>query len=424
MTRTLVVVVAFAALAAPEAGGLALQTEAAAIELAAPTGPNPVATTAWRLTDPARKETFGAAGDPRQVEVIAWYPAAAPRRGCALAPYLREGLQEVRTFASVLRAPRAVFDGIEKVRTHAEVDAAPRITPRKLPVLLFSAGYTGIPSAHTALLEDLASHGYAVLNVIHPYEATAATLSDGRVVTILTSAGTMLPAIAAVLSEWRTEDDAMAAVTTTEDATEQVKLMRGYLSGLNQTQAALKRWVDDAKLVLDRLSAVPPRSAASRLVAALDTTRLGLFGHSMGGVMAGQFCLDDRRCKAGLNLDGIPQSGTVIDGSMQKPFMMVYSARPGRLGANDPIYRTAARPYHRADVKDTRHLDFTDMVYWGGPLRERPVLGTIPPARVTEITRVLVRRFFDQELLGQRAALSGAVAPLSEVVFRTITPAR
>jgi len=215
----------------------------------------------------------------------------------------------------------------------------------------------------------------------------------------------------------------MAAVTKTEDAAEQLRLMRGYLAGLTSTHAALKRWVDDAKLVLDRLSAVPARGPASRLVAALDLTRLGAFGHSMGGVMAGQFCLDDRRCRAGLNLDGIPQSGTVIDGAMQRPFMMVYSARPGRVGANDPIYRTAARPYYRADVKDTRHLDFTDMVFWGGPLRERPILGTLPPGRVTEITRLLVRRYFDQELLGQRAALSGALAPLSEVTFHTITAA-
>jgi dienelactone hydrolase len=395
----------------------------AAIELPKPSGPYPVATTSWRITDPARKETFTAAGDPRQVEVIAWYPAAAPRRTGALAPYLREGLQEVRTFATALRASRAVFDALEKVPTHAELDAAPRVGPRKLPVLVFSAGYTGIPSSHTALLEDLASHGYAVLNIVHPYEETGATLADGRVVTTLTGAGTMLPPISEVMSEWRTEDETMAAVTNTEDAAEQLRLMRAYLAGLTHTQAALKRWVDDSKLVLDRLSAVPARGPASRLAAALDLTRLGAFGHSMGGVMAGQFCLDDRRCRAGLNLDGIPQSGTVIDGAMQRPFMMVYSARPGRVGANDPIYRTAARPYYRADVKDTRHLDFTDMVFWGGPLRERPILGTLAPGRITEITRLLVRRYFDQELLGQRAALSGVLAPLSEVTFRTVTPA-
>ncbi len=224
---------------------------------------------------------------------------------------------------------------------------APRVLPRKLPVLLFSAGYTGIPSSHTALLEDLASHGYAVLNIVHPYEETAATLTDGRVVTMLTGAGTMLPAIAEVFGEWRTEDDTMAAVTKTEDPAEQVRLLRGYLSGLNQTQTALQRWVDDAKLVVDKLSGVPPRSAASRLVAALDTTRLGAFGHSMGGVIAGQFCLDDRRCKAGLNLDGIPQSGTVIDSSMQTP------VHDGVLGPSRTAWRQRSRSIARPRARTT-----------------------------------------------------------------------
>ena len=424
MTRTLMTVMALAALGALQSSGPPAQTDVSAVvELPKPSGPWPVATTSWRLTDAARKETFSAAGDQRQVEVIAWYPAAAARRTATLAPYLREGPAEVRTCATLLRAARAAFDGLENVRTHAELDAAPRTTPRKLPILVFSHGYTGIPSSHTALLEDLASHGYAVLSIVHPYEASAATLTDGRVVTTLTGAGTMLPAIAEVLGEWRAEDETMAAVTRTEDAAEQIRLLRGYLSGLARTEVALRRWVDDTKLVLDRLSSVAPRSPASRLVAALDTTRIGVFGHSMGGVTAAQFCLEDRRCRAALNLDGIPQYGTMIDTPLQKPFLMVYSARPGRLGASDPIYRTA-RPYYRVDVKDTRHLDFTDMVFWGGPLRERPVLGTIAPARITEITRVVVRRFFDQELLGQRLALSGALAPLSEVTFRTVTPAR
>ena len=423
MTRTLIAAIAIASIAVARTRGAPQQAAApAAFELPAPTGPFPVGTTTWRLTDTARSETFTTAGEPRQVEILAWYPAAGPRRG-APAPYLREGLAEVRTFATVFRAPRAVFDGLENVRTHADMDAAPRTTPRKLPVLVFSHGYTGIPSAYTALLEDLASHGYAVLSVVHPYEATAATLTDGRVVSMLTGAGTMLPPIAEVLGEWRTEDEAMTAVTSAGDAPEQTRLLRGYLSGLSHTDIALGRWVEDTKLVLDRLSSLPPRTPASRLAAALDPSRVGVFGHSMGGVTAAQFCLEDRRCRAGLNLDGIPQYGKMIDASMQKPFLMVYSARPGRLGASDAIYRTAARPYYRVDVKDTRHLDFCDMAFWGGPLRERPVLGTIAPARATEIARLVVRRFFDQELLGQRAALSGALAPFQEVTFRTVTPA-
>src|SRR5206468_10399646 len=130
-------------------------------------------------------------------------------------------------------------------------------TRQKLPVLVFSHGYTGIPSSYSALREDLASHGYAVLSIVHPYEATAATLSNQRVVSMLDATGALLPPIREVFGEWGPEDETMAAVTRATDAGEQLRLLRGYLSTLRHTNAALRRWVDDTTLVLDRLSTVP-----------------------------------------------------------------------------------------------------------------------------------------------------------------------
>jgi hypothetical protein len=123
-----------------------------------------------------------------------------------------------------------------------------------------------------------------------------------------------------------------------------------------------------------------------------------------------------------LNLDGIPQYGTMIDEAMPRPFLMVYSARPGRSGASDAIYRRGAHPYYRVDVQDTRHLDFCDMAFWGGPLRERPVLGTMKPARISEITRAIVHEYFDQELMGQRSALLAGTPLFPEVTVRKIPP--
>ncbi len=144
----------------------------------------------------------------------------------------------------------------------------------------------------------------------------------------------------------------------------------------------------------------------------------------MGGVTAGQFCLEDRRCKAGLNLDGIPQYGNMIDQRFGRPFLMVYSARPGRAGASDAIYRRTAKPYLRVDVQHTLHLDFSDMVFWGGPLRERSLLGKMAANRTNEITRVIVRQFFDQELLGQRSPLLAGKASYPEVRVRRLAGVR
>jgi len=392
----------------------------APFELPAPTGRFAVGTTTWRLVDRSRQETFTDASEPRNVEVLIWYPTAA--RGGQVAPYLREGLAEVRTFASVFRAPETTFDLLERVRTHAQLDAPPLADGRKLPVLVFAHGYTSVPSAHTALLEDLASHGYAVLSIVHPFEASAATLADGRVVRMLDAGGAFLKPIADVFSEWGPEDETMASVTKSTDEAEQLRLLREYLGGLQKTHLALRRWVEDTRLVVDRLSSLTSDGPIGRLAARIDLARLGVFGHSMGGVTAAQFCVEDRRCAAGLNLDGIPQYGTMIDAAMSRPFLMVYSARPGRAGASDPIYRRSARPYYRVDVRDTRHLDFIDLAFWGGPLRERPVMGPIAPARIADITRVVVREFFDQELLGRRSTLLTGAPRFPEVTVRTFAP--
>jgi len=393
------------------------QPPSPAVELPAPTGRYPVATTSWRVTDRSRPETFAGAGEFREVEVLAWYPASS--RNGAVAPYLREGLSEVRAFAKLFGSVGAL-DRLEGVRTHAELDGSPAAAPTKFPVLVFSHGYTGVPSSYTALLEDLASHGYAVLSVVHPYEATAATLTGGRIVSMNGNDGNFLPEIQKVFAEWGAEDETMAAVTRETGDAEQLRLLRGYLGGLHRTDMALRRWVDDTRLVLNRLQSLPKSSAAGRLAARLDLTRLGAFGHSMGGVTSAQFCVEDARCRAGLNLDGIPQYGTMIDSSMPRPFLMVYSERPGRAGASDPIYRRAAHPYYRVDVHGTRHLDFSDMVFWGGPLRERPVLGPIAPMRAVEVTSTIVREFFDQELLGRRSPLLAGTSVLPDIVVRGI----
>jgi predicted dienelactone hydrolase len=271
---------------------------------------------------------------------------------------------------------------------------------RAFPVIVFQHGYTGLPSSHTALMEDLASHGWAVLNLVHPYEATGAKLADGTVVTFTDDKNAMRPAIMDVLNEWGPEGGTMEKIVAATSEEEKAKLMRGYLANLKNTDQVVKRWTLDAKYALDHL---PRDGAPGRVAAKLDLSRLGVAGHSMGGVAGAQLCVEDRRCKAALNLDGIPQYGTMIDTPMPAPFLMVSSGR-----------RSASK-YYRVDVKDTLHLDFTDMNYWGGPLRQRGAYGKIDPARAAEVTRMIVREFFAQEILKQPSQLLSGKQPMTDV---------
>ena len=95
----------------------------ATFELPAPTGKSPVGTTRWIVADPSRQETF-APGRTREVEVIAWYPAAH-RAMLRRAPYLRNGMEEVLSFARLAKLGDA-YNGLASVKTHAMLDAPPR----------------------------------------------------------------------------------------------------------------------------------------------------------------------------------------------------------------------------------------------------------------------------------------------------------
>jgi predicted dienelactone hydrolase len=403
----LIVAVCFAGASTPSGFQASPAASVASFELPRPTGPHSVGTTTFRVIDKARTDALADAPEPRQVIVHAWYPAVSAASG-EPAPYLRDGPMEARTFATLLKQPEGALDYLGETRTHAVLDAPPR-TGEALPVLLFSLGYTAVGSSYTALLEDLASHGYAVFSVIHPYESMAVTLEDGRVVTMLDAQKQLRKGIRSVFDEWAKEGDTMAAVTRAADDTAALTLMRAYLQTLPATTSVVTRWVDDTVLVLDHLPKLPAGPAA-RLAARVDLNQVGALGHSMGGVAAADFCARDRRCRAGLNLDGIPQYGSVIDTPFLRPFLMVYSAREGRLGASDVIYRRAARPYYRVDVADTLHNDFSDMVLWGGPLAGRPIFGKLPAPQAVAVTRQIVREYFDQELKGRPSPLlSGRV---------------
>lgn len=381
-----------------------------------PTGTYAVGTTRWVVTDQSREQIFSP-GRKRDVEVVAWYPA--PRLdGVARAPYIRDTMEEILSFSRLAKLDDA-WRSLDQVQTHAALDADPVEAPalRRFPVILFQHGYTGLPSAHTSLLEDLASHGWIVLHVIHPYEATGAMLADGTAVSHTDAGNALRKPITDVFNEWGPEGATMEKVTAAADDAERERVMRGYLATLKNTDQVVNRWTIDVKYVLDH---VPKTGAAGKVVAKMDMNRIGVAGHSMGGVAGAQFCVEDRRCKAALNLDGIPQYGAMIDTPMPAPFLMVYSARPGRAGASDITYKRSASKYYRVDVADTLHLDFTDMNFWGGPLRERGAYGKIDPARAALITRTIAREFFAQEILNQPSALLANKTPFEGVVVSRI----
>jgi predicted dienelactone hydrolase len=378
-------------------------------QLPAPTGSHPVGTTTFSVTDARRGSRADGGDSPRVIMVHAWYPATAG--GATRAPYLRDepAMAELRKLNPGL-AGRFLVEG---VTTHATLDTPVASVAGGLPVVIFSHGYLALPSDYTALMEDLASHGYAVFSVTHPYETTATSIGGGRVTLGFGTRG-LNEVTGAVIKEWHDEDSVSTAVTSASDPATAERTMREFLGRIPKSAEALERWAEDMRVTVDWVTALGEKGSGDRFAGKLDLAKLGAFGHSMGGITSAAYCARDPRCRAAINLDGSPQYGDLIDKPGKSPFLMVYATRPGRVGVSDLIYGRSDSAW-RAVIEGTLHLNFGDFQYRDGVQRLDASLGAISAERATTIVHRLVREWFDQWLGGKKSPLLGGSNEFAEL---------
>src|SRR5688572_9219737 len=137
--------------------GFAIATSAGGAQaqdgLPAVTGPSPVGRTEMALTDASRTDPFTEDDRARELAVWIWYPAVAGSTR-ATAPYLPP------IWADLANAAGVVSTDLHAVRANAIQDAPLDGRP---PVVVLMPGLGQPVAAYTALAEDLASHGYAVV---------------------------------------------------------------------------------------------------------------------------------------------------------------------------------------------------------------------------------------------------------------------
>jgi predicted dienelactone hydrolase len=238
-------------------------------------------------------------GAPRQLMVWIWYPAAPTASG-APAPYVpaawRAAIAPHGSMAFVTR-------NLALVRAHSVSGAPVARDDRSYPVVIMRAGGGAPTTDFTTLAEDLASHGYVVVGFDAAYRTYAFMLPDGRIV------------------------DRPPGNDPEDLNPEQADHLINKL---------LPMWTSDAAFVADQLQQLNAGDPTGRFTGRLDLDQLGMFGHSFGGAQALQFCHDDVRCKAGIDIDGAPYGSVVRDG-VKEPFMIVLSDHSREMG--DPASR-------------------------------------------------------------------------------------
>jgi predicted dienelactone hydrolase len=355
------------------------------ITLPAPTGQFAVGRAIYDWTDDATVDTLAPVpGTKRELLVWIWYPSAAGQ-SAAMDDYVPARMRPEAAPTGLLQL---LTRDLSKVHGHSARDPGVSPRPRPFPVVIMRAGASKEVVFYSTLAEDLASHGYVVVGFDAPYRTFAVVFPDGRVM--------------------RRTPENDPELCADQQQPRQARCVDKVLTA----------WTADVGFVLDRLERLNAADPSGKLTGRLDMTRVGVFGHSFGGATAAQFCHDDPRCKAGIDVDGQP-FGSVVHAGLRQPFMFLLS---GWGHSTDPIIRQIQANIQsiydrlppdgrlRIAIRGANHFLFSDD---GALLKSHIVLRTLRLAgvlgidgrRQLAVTAYCVHSFFDAYL--ERASASG-----------------
>jgi predicted dienelactone hydrolase len=364
------------------------------VTLPIPTGSFAVGRTIQDWTHTALDTLAPAPGTKRELLVWIWYPSAA-RQSAVMDDYLPARLRLKTKDAGGSNIWTLLTRDPSKVRGHSVPDSDVSPQQRSYPVVILRAGASSGVLNYSTLAEDLASHGYVVVGFDAPYRTGLVVFPDGRVM-------------------GRTAQNNPESCVVPDRAEMERCVAR-----------VMTAWTGDIAFVLERLTQLNASDSSGRFTGRLDMTRVGMFGHSLGGAVAAQFCHEDSRCKAGIDIDGAPH-GSVIQAGLSQPFMFLLSDHGDTTDPESNQIVTDIKSIYDRIPSDRRlyatilgafHFTFTDdgaLMKSGivrGFLRLSGRLG-IDARRQLAVTTYCVHSFFDAYLKGTGGARSSISSPL------------
>ncbi|WP_088344129.1 alpha/beta hydrolase family protein [Bacillus cereus] len=318
-----------------------------------PTGPHRIGTKLYHWVDHQRNEPYSKnPNNWRELMVQIWYPAAEKCKGDP-EPYIRNINELSKGLEKTLSIPAFAFSHMELVKSHSFMDLQLSDSENHYPILLFSHGFNGFRNQNTFQVEELASQGYIVLSIDHTFDAAATVFPGGRT---------------------------------------------AYVQPINLTDEGdshIKLWEEDVSFVLNQIEKLNENDETGFFTGRLDTSRIGMFGHSYGGATAAQILAKDSRVKAAINMDGTLYGEILPESGIGKPFLLMNAEEPDEADpfeVRERYGRGLAGGGMSMVIPHTDHTSFTDLHLFS-PLLQSPGEN---PKEVHRIINEFSLAFFDQ----------------------------
>lgn len=361
-------------------------------ELPAPSGPETVGTMTLELSLPDSEEMYGPRpGRARELVVQVFYPALPDSETDSgmihpdwpvIAPEL----------ARSVGLPSWFLSHLSYTQTHTYEGLS--VAPGTYPVIVYSHGWQGYRSLALNQIENLVSNGYIVIAPDHTYTAVATVFEDGDLVPYWPEA---LPDGEDVDPDAHDEAAALLVETHAND-------LLGILGALEE-------------------GASGPFGEVS---GSIDMTRIGMYGHGVGGGAAVSVCLTEEACDAVLGMDPwvehLPDRTLAI--SATRPAMFLRSAEWDDL-PNDAILRGIAERSEATTywigIDGSGHNDFLMFPLFSPLADEIGLRGPIGAGRMIPILNQYLIGFFDVFLLETGPASIDTVG-FDEIALEILRP--
>ena len=364
--------------------------------LPTPSGPYQIGRTSMNFIDSSRIGVFSKRlHEKRNIPILIWYPSDIKTSEQPHLPVI--SAKELKIYQK-FGIYRFLPSYLSKIESNSFQNIPLSMKNEKFRVIFFNHGYEGYLAQNTIQMENLASNGYIVVSVGHPYEAGVVSYPDGtqikfdKKLSIYNQSKEI---------SWRKYKKLLKTLDK-EDNLDEMKKITYKMHPNKVSHEHLNIWADDTIFIADKMQELNNGTIKSMFEGKLDLSNgFGVFGHSYGGATAAQVCFQDNRFVCGINLDGEPLGEIVSNNNhLSTPFMYLFSWRFGN--SCKYFHLSNSDDSYLIKIKGARHYDFIDISYLlsSAIYKILPMFGNINRTKMVEILNYYIDSFFKKYLLG------------------------
>ena len=279
------------------------------------------------------------------------------------------------------------FSGSDEGRTLTVEFWYPENADQRYPLVVFSHGAFGFSGSNYSTFAELASNGYVVASIGHTNQAFYTMDTNGKLTIVDTD----------FINE-------AAQINAVQDATHEEEVY-------NTTKEWMKLRTADESFIIDTILSECENDEFDTLFSIIDTGKIGLMGHSLGGAASAQIGRVCDDIDAVIVLDGTMlgeevafENNTVVLNDTPYPIPLLNVYAEDHYANSKEIVGDAYNNFHATQnalcayetvFQNAGHLNFTDLPLFSPALAKMLGVGTVDAKYCIETMNKVVLEFFD-----------------------------